>query len=319
MKTNSDFNPASPEPGIYAGVPMDVYHSARAVSRSALAILHDEPPGECRRYQQTGIQETPGMALGTAAGMLLCEPERFADRYIIRPAFSGPNAPEEFKGAGAKQRVADWQDRNRDKSWLDQETWDLVHEIERCVRSAPAAKRVLSPEDLAAEVSCVWRDARTGQLCRARPDWWSESAQMTVDLKIAQRGITDRDLQHYVVDRHAELQAAMNLRGFGACGSEVRHHALIFVRTTPTVRCRVVVFSVDDSASPNWLEVGDDLFTALLAEYAVAAESGEWPDYGDRGTTLEVPKFLEFEVGRLAARRDAALAKLEELQQRRAL
>ena len=312
---SNEFSPVDPQPGVYEDVPMDVYHSARCLSRSALATLHEGVPADLQRYLQHGKRETEAMKFGTAVGMLLCEPERFADTYIERPAFGGENAPPEFRGTGAKQRIAAWKEANAHRKQLDPAAWELAHEVVRAVKAAPAAKRILALEDLKPEVSAVWRDTRTGVLLRTRPDWISEEARMTVDLKIASEGIQDHHLQSYVAKRYAHLQAAMNFAAWASVGVKLESHALIVACPSEYgVLVRVVVFSIHDTDAPNWLEAGHDLLETLVSEVAVLERTQDWYDWSDRGTSLEVPHFISYSLSRLHARRDAALSKLDELQ-----
>lgn len=309
------FSPSNPQPGIYEDVPMDVYHSARCMSRSALAILHEGVPADLRRYLQHGRRETAAMQFGTACGMLLCEPELFAEKYFERPAYGGENAPPEFKGPGAKQRIAAFKEAHAHKKDLDPAEWQLVHEVVRAVKAAPAAKRILALEDLKAEVSAVWRDTRSGVLCRTRPDWISEDARMTVDFKVASEGIADHQLQSYFTKRYAHLQAAMNLAAWDSFGVKLESHALIIACPSEHgVLVRVVVMSIHDTDAPSWLEAGHDLFETLVAEYALLERTDDWYDWGDRGSSLEVPAYVSHSLGRLHARRDAALEQLRTIQ-----
>ena len=285
------------KPGIYteAQLSMDAYHAARhIVGRSCLKTLDEGMPADARRYlDEPSDSSTAAMAFGTAVQACLRSRSAFEAEYIRQPVFAGPNADEQFKGTGAKARIAAWKEANAHKIQLPASDYDQVLEAAREVHATPSAAKVLALPDLQHETSFVWEEEKHGgRIVKARPDFWSRAAGMTADLKVDGRGdLSDRKLQEYVTAYYAHLQGSMCMRGLIANGEAFRSHVLIVVRRKPPVKCRVVVMRLDD-ASPSWLECGEAQFDALLAEFVECERTGAWPDYGDQGTQLPVPAYV---------------------------
>ena len=284
-----------PDPGIYRPdeVPMDVYHNEwDIIGRSALRQLDEGVPADLKRYLARKVEPTAAMNVGTAFGLALLEPEEFSRRVIERPAFSGPQAPEEFRGKGARERIAEWKEAHRDYIQLAPDEWAWVAAAVATTKRTPAYQRLMSTTHKI-EHSIVWDDADTGLRVKARPDLWLPDVGCTADLKVTSGALTDRELGSYVVSYYAHLQGAMCMRGLIANGKPFRAHHLIFVsRAGDTPLCRVVTMKIDEATQdPSWLELGEAQFDALLAEYAACVRADQWEDYGDRGTVLPVPAY----------------------------
>ena len=309
------FDPKNPKPGIYDGVPMEEYHRSSSISRSALKILDEEAPGELAHYLARGSGDaTAAMTFGTAVGMLLFEPHLFERNFIERPAFSGANAPDAFRGAGSKERVAEWKEAHRDYQWLDPFEWAQAHEVVQAVRGSRAASLLLKSPELRVEQSIVWEDKSTGIMCRARPDAWRPDVGMTIDLKVTSDDLTDRALGNYVSAYYAHLQGAMCAAGLLANGQTFTSHSLIVVRRKAPIRVRVVTMRLEEPDQvPTWLEVGETMFEALLAEYAACRASGKFPNYGDQGSRLPVPAYVGSKIGSYTERARKASPVKEEV------
>lgn len=283
-----------PQPGIYPpdAAPMADYHKCHAIGRSALKILDEGMPADLEHYLIHGIASSAAMSFGTAFGLLLSEPHEFKRQVILRPAFAGANAPEEFRGTGSKQRIADWRLRNADKIQLDQAEWDQAHLLAKVVTTTPAAAEILNSPQLKVEHSFVWQDKATQELVKARPDYWRPDIQCTADLKVTSGDLTDRELANYCASYYVAMQGSMCGAGLIANGQGFRAHFVIFA-SRKNHKCRVVVMAVDEPQQvPSWLEVGDAQFEATLAEYAQCKASGHFEDWGARGTLLEVPAYV---------------------------
>lgn len=75
-----DFDPENPKPGIYKGIPNEVYHSSSAISASSLLAAN-----KSIGHYISKIKETKAMKLGSAGHAMVLEPEEFAKVYIIQP------------------------------------------------------------------------------------------------------------------------------------------------------------------------------------------------------------------------------------------
>jgi exodeoxyribonuclease VIII len=292
---------------------MDAYHGCKAaIGRSALKVLHKHTPGELKHYLEHGIEPTKAMDFGSAVGLLVCEPHRFAGEVVLQPAFAGERAPDVFRGAGAKERIQQWKDANAGKLWLSEDEWQTAHDIAAAVKASPAAHRVIGSPKLLTEQSFFWRDQQTGLMCKARPDWYRPDAAMTADFKVTSGDLDDHDLGTYVASYYAHFQGAMCAAALTSLGLPFKAHALIVARRKAPVRVRVIVMRLEEPEQvPSWLEVGEAIFRTTLTEYAACVRQGRFPHYGETGTTLKVPAYVAQELTSLTERLDKAASALE--------
>lgn len=298
-----------PEPGIYTPeqAPMSVYHNEwDCVGRSLLKNLDEGVPADAIRSRTNKVTPTANMQWGTAFGLLLFEPHEFDAQVVRKPIMSGTNAEEEFRGKGARERAEEWKAQHAGKVWVNGSDWDELHAAAEVVRRTPAARRLLEQE-MEIEHSLVWDDKTTGLRCKARPDVLFPAVGCSGDLKTTSGGLSDRDLSKYVVNYYADLQAAMVMRGLIAHGRPFKAHHLIVLSRGTVPLCRVVTMPLDSRQDPSWLERGEAMFDAFLAEWSNCTRTGHFPDWGDRGSTLPVPGYAASHMTKYFKRQSRAL------------
>ena len=201
------------EPGIYFGMPEDVYHAADGLSNSGMKHLHVSPLNYWHHNLNPdfeGREETAALRFGKAAHCLGLEPDRFNERFARKLT------PEERPGAlvttedmkaflsshgltksGKKQDLVDrirsnglnaviWDEEvvkhaelHAGKTFLGEEEASLIHKAAAVLAADPFARILLT--DGIPEVSFFVRDPATGVMLKARMDYVKPTA--TVDLK----------------------------------------------------------------------------------------------------------------------------------------
>jgi hypothetical protein len=296
-------------PGIYPehALSMEEYHGARdIIGRSALKSMDEGMPADTRRYLDSPPNAgSVAMAFGTAAQVAVRSLEDFKHSYIRQPVFAGAGADEEFKGTGAKARVAAWKAAHANANLLPAADYDAAIEVAHAIRACPSANLVLNRPDLQHETSFVWEEEKHGnRLVKARPDFWSPAAGLTADMKIDGRGdLSDHELSNYVAKYYAALQGAMCRRGLLALGQTWHSHVLIVARRNPSVKVKTILMQMDDGFEGlSWMKLANVQYDALLAEFVKCESTNEWPDWGDETTRLPVPAFVSMKATSYQAR-----------------
>lgn len=298
------------EPGIYAGVPMSVYHSqdlcdGPSISSSGLRKIFNESPahfycGWDGNPNREDAGDTAAFTLGRAAHHLLLGESEFSTLFIQRP--------EELAGKP-------WQgNRTECKAWLKEQ--------------ADAGRTVLKPDDIKAirgmarslaahplveagiinggiEMTMCWRCKDTGVWKKCRPDATPNDSGDFADLKTCLSVATD-DLQRSIYEYGYAQQGSLIHEGWNAItGGTETSFSLVFVEKVPPFCTRVVTLR------------DDDLVRAERANYAAAAifanclATGEWPGPGNADAEyLYMPdwavKKMDYRIERMEAQGEAA-------------
>jgi len=289
------------EAGIYSGVPIDFYHSARCcapdvkISSSGLkrmfldspAHYWDQSPYNPKRAEDKGDSEAKRR--GSAAHAVLIGSEIFSERYIIRP--------ESLLNPETK-KMRKWDGRNAEcKTWL---------------AAVPRGKTVLTPDDAEAvrgmalrlgqtpivtqgllngliELSLFWEDFETGIWLSARPDVFDESGHHT-DLKTA-RSTNYGAMQSALLDYGYAQQAALVAEGCRALGVPFETFTFCFVENERPY-CVATEQIKDDAIEKGRLMNRAALhrFAECIEKYGMDADS-VWP--GPRGEQHDV-EYIDF-------------------------
>lgn len=279
-------------PGIYAKVPMSVYHSdccpGPSISSSGLREL--TPPNGCPLRYWDNSYLNPNRApeeqkdhfnLGRAVHTLLLSEDGFRNEYVIRPA--------EFK---------DWRTK-------DAQDWRA--------KQHAAGKTVLVPDDLSniqgmaeriagdttfvdllrgrIERSIIWQDAKTGVWLKSRPDSIPADG-FIADLK------TTSDASEIGCQR-ATLSYGYHMQlGLACIGMEdltkrrVTDHVLLFIETK-----RPWAYNIKP-IDPQLIDLGMRQLRAAINVFAECIGSSVWPTYYGSGITLSSPDWFEKQIER---------------------
>lgn len=277
-------------PGLHFDVPAADYHGGVGVSNTMLSDMARSPfhcfalhldPNRPER------ESTDAQSAGSLAHTVILEPQRFAERYVVRPD-------------GIDYRT------NAGKAWRDDAIAARLepitadeHDTAICQRDA--VMRVATLRKLLAsgqaEVSAYWTDQRTGLLCRARPDWlhWTGPKRcVALDIKKT-RELTPDAVQRAIASYGYHRQAAHYTNGLRALGIEVEEFVFGFVSASyPFV---AAAFVLDDETASQ----GADEVAELLEKFLYCSEQKTWPAFGDGYQPIGLPAWArrenEVEVG----------------------
>lgn len=175
---------------------------------------------------------------------------------------------------------AEWDAVNSHRQILNQEQWDAVHKAAKAIKEHPAASKLINAGR--AEQSIYWNDPLTGELCRCRPDWWRDD-NIVVDLKTTENASKDGFAKSIANFRY-DVQAAFYLDGIeAATGKRPRGFVFVAIEKKPPFAVGVYVLDAET------LDAARAVYQKDLQAYAACQQSGEWPGYGDKIQTINLP------------------------------
>lgn len=283
-----------PHPGVYDGVPPELYHRWPAASNSALGRLL-RSPAHMRAYLDGEYKDTPALIEGRAIHTAVLEPDAFAGRYTVAEQCQAKKKDGDRCSNGGLMI-------HRDIGWvcgvhgrdpklvaapeaevLAQADRDRILAIRDSVMAHPAARALVTGPGQV-ELSLAWRDRETGVLCKGR--WDRHTPELgggaIVDLKTttdAGRAAFEKSIFKFGYHR----QAAFYLMGAKARKIPVRSFAIIAVEKEPPYG--VAVYRISDAV----VQDAQEQVGRLLRLYKQCKETGEYPGYPEGVQDISIP------------------------------
>ena len=289
---------APPEPGIYPGVPQDVYFSWDCCSRSQLDKLRRSGAHMTVRDDK----ETDALRVGRAAHMAVLEGELFSVRYGEKTqcaAFTGKDERGRNQGSillESGQVVCKTHLREQPINSAIELLAPGEYAMCTAMRSKVASK--IRASGLIAghgefELSIVWDEHVTIRLggakvvvkvrCKARIDRFTALDGGTmVDLKTTMDA-SEQAFTRSIFDYSYDMQGGFYMRGGRLSGLPARHYVIMACEKEPPFE--VEVFRLLDAS----LDAGEQLAMVLLRKYARCQHTGVWGGYPDRVLDVALP------------------------------
>jgi hypothetical protein len=263
------------EPGIYSGVPMDVYHGANlcdapSISSSGLRKLSNQSPAHywCESpYNPDRIEreETSSLTLGRAAHHLLLGEDDFNTLYIVRP-----DKWDSWRTDAAKAWKQDQEAAGRTVLLPGQ--LDVIRGMARSLAAHPLIDAGIL--NGAIEQTIVWKCKDTGVWLKARPDAIPNDAGDFADLKTT-TSVQTADLARTIAEYGYHQQASLIASGWHAVsGKDIASFSFVFIESKPPFCTRIVTLKDDDLAR------GERQNFVAIKTFAKCMETGEWPGPG---------------------------------------
>jgi hypothetical protein len=270
----------APAPGIYTREQIPDYTSIVAVNQSVLKHIGKSPLH--MKYRASGnAKPTTSMRLGTTAHTAILEPDRLESDFAIYKAGITVTLPDGKTGVSNT-------DVMNGKVWdtfreyhtalghhiIKQPELDSALRVRKAVFSNRDARRYLDMGQ--AERILVWRDERTGLLCKARLDWISQSVRdVLVELKTA-ADVSPRAFASNFAKLQYDVQTAWYIMGHEAITGRTLYPKAIAVENAEPHD--VVVYDLAEV-----VDRGKELAREYLDLYAKCRNAGEWPGQGADG------------------------------------
>lgn len=267
----------TPAPGLYTDVSYDDYENWDAVRASTLKHF-DRSALHARHEMIHAPKETPALKFGHAFHTAILEPEKFATQYIVSPKVDG-------RTSRGKQLNAEFEAKRAALGALGITDYESsqMDAMRSAVMAHPLAKLLIEGAGKN-EVSGLWVDPETGELCKLRADRLAlmYGYSVVIDLKSADdasRPTFSKAIANY---RYAE-QAAFYLDGLNVLGPCERRFVFIVVEKEEPYG--VAVYEL----APEGIEAGRRRVRRHLEMYAKAKKSNVWPGYSDGLEPISLP------------------------------
>lgn len=269
------------EPGIYDGIPDDVYHAdpvpgGSLSSTGARKLLPPSCPARFDHERRNPPASTPAFDLGKVAHALVLGVGQ-PTKVINAPDWRTKAAREERDAAYTAGLVP-----------ILEADYQRAVDMADAIRRHPLAAALLHPDRGQAEQSAVWRDPRTGIWRRARFDYLRTN--LIVDLKTCETA-DEEHVRRAIHTYGYHQQAAFYLDALRDLEvSDDPAFVFVFVEKRPPHLVHVV--QLDDLA----LATGDDRNRQAIDTYVNCTTSGVWPGYpwprrDDDITTVSLPPY----------------------------
>ena len=273
-------------PGVYKGVPIEVYHSdcCDGPSISSSGLREIAPPNGCPLKYWDNSYLNPDRApqeqkdhfnLGHAVHTLLLGEKGFGEKYVVRPK--------------------EWKDWRTDaaKEWREAQAkaGKIVLVPENLEQIEGMANRVANDRtfrdalDGRAERTIVYRD-KTGVWVKARPDCLPSDTTIA-DLKTCSDA-SDRACQVAITKYGYHMQMALISSAIEeVLGIRTTEHFLLFIEAK-----RPFAYNIKP-VDNQYIWYGQRQNRAALNIFADALRSGVWPTYFGNGITASPSDFFE--------------------------
>jgi hypothetical protein len=308
------------KPGIYYGIPEELYHADEAISSHGLNSIARSPLHYWAQYknpERPPQKETPALKIGSAIHRAILEPDIFENMYVQEPQLS------DYKGV--LDKLDDYKDRCKALNIPISGTKDVLkarikgseslqdgpgsifwdelvpqivgsritlsrHEYKACraisyrIHKHPAASGIFKSGK--PETSIFWTDSDTGVLCRGRIDWLTETNNgiWIVDIKSTQNA-SPESFQRDVFKYGYHIQAAFYYDGLLSLGKNPETFVFSVWEKRPPFATALYYMTSE------LLEAGRKEYKKLIKIYAKCLESDTWPGYSNEIEPLVLPEW----------------------------
>ena len=229
---------------------------ARPLSYSSL-IAFKRSPLHYMQYLVEKRKATPAMAMGSLIDCLLLTPDKYEDRYIIKPDFS--------KGEGVRARAKAWEEENKGKTWISDVMLAEAKLIVLAVQKNPISKEYID-QVTASQKKIEWTDKETGLPMIAYLDL--ESEKFIADLKSTADAHPEEFMKSaFNFDYH--IQTAIYLDAAAHRGKFPDFYHIAVEKKAPY---GVSVLK----SSKQFIELGTQEYRKLLQEFKFCMEHNLW-------------------------------------------
>lgn len=266
------------------------YHALDYVSKSHLDLVDKSPFHYWDRYinpDRVIPEPTKQMIIGSAFHSLVLEPDVFETEFIVE-AVDAPKRPTATQRNAKKpsnqtlDAIAFWEsfdNKAKGKTILSLEDIERLTIMKQRIVEHPAASTILNLSGVA-EQSYQWKDEKTGELCKSRPDFHTDDGTLIVDLKTTSDA-SELGFQKSVHNFRYHVQAGFYLRSI----KEAQQFVFIAVETKPPYLVAVY------NASTDMINAGNRVADKNLETLANCRKLGKWIGYSEEITTLDLPRF----------------------------
>ena len=254
------------EPGVYPGIPMDVYVTWDAANFSTINKF-DRSAAHAREIIVNPPDQTPAMALGSATHAAVLEPELFRKNWAVGP--EGDKRTKKTQLAWAK-----FESENPDKISLTAKEYAQCCSMMHSAHQNPDILEMIKGPKFT-ELSVVWVDKNTGVLCKCRVDLVGRLWGNVVISDLKTTMDASEDAWNYEVRKYKyHAQAAMYLDGLENASAAIGRR-FVWVALEKTAPFGTALYEPDEAT----IDKGRRMYGKWLRQWKECQESGVWAGY----------------------------------------
>jgi hypothetical protein len=274
------------QPKLIEGMPPEVYHGDKArMSSSGVRKVLQSPRHFLTMWCNEVEEDKDHFRIGRAAHLLLLEPEKFRELYLVQPDFG---AMQSSKNRAARD---EWRSQQHPQAVIvtEKELNNLVGMAE-AVLEHPIASALL--KNGKPETTLHWTDEDTGVYCKARPDYISVDPTGDVHLIDFK---TTRDIRSGIfADDAYRMRYGTQLAFYHdglvrAMGRQPTTVTLIAVEKEPPFEAAVYCLTDD------WIERGQEEYQHALRIYRRCRDTGKFPAHQSNASILNMPRKAQYD------------------------
>jgi len=268
------------KPGIYENVPFEEYLKWDCFSKSMVKGMLRS--GMHLKYYTDNPIDSEYIRLGSLVDSMLLAPEELKS-FTTPPLTYTDSKGNEKPWTNRSNTCREWANEKKEQSItvVTQEQMDKADAIVEAVRAHRTAGEYIANGKH--QVSIVWEDEATGELCKGRIDNLRDEA--IDDLKTTQNASPEafrRDMGKYLY----HVQAAAYSDGWSkASGEPSLPFNFIAVENEPPHGVAVYSLGIDS------LMTGRVLWRKALDEYHECKVKDKWPGYSEYLEELDIPAY----------------------------
>jgi hypothetical protein len=273
------------EPGVYPGIPMEVYSTWEAANGSILKHF-DRSAAHAREALVNPPDQTPAMALGSATHAAVLEPKLFKKNWAVAPEC-------DRRTLVGKETWAKFLEESKDKLPLTAGENEQCTSMARAAHSEPLVSELINGKGWA-ELSFVWVDKATGVLCKGRVDFLGRLWGNVVISDLKTTNDASEEAWKYEVRKYKyHAHAAIYLDGLqNAAAASGRKFIWIAQEKKPPFA--TAIYEPDEAT----IDKGRRMYRKWLRQYKACKESGVWAGYASGVRPLMLPDWaLQHEEG----------------------
>jgi hypothetical protein len=264
------------EPGVYPGIPMDVYVTWDAANYSVLKKF-DRSAAHAREMLTNPPDQTPAMALGTATHAAVLEPELFKSGWAVGP--EGDKRTKKTKLAWAK-----FEAENPDKEAQTANEYAQCSAMAQAAHANPNVLELIKGKGFT-ELSFVWVDQATDVLCKGRIDRFGRlwGNNVIADLKTTTNA-SEEAWKWEVRKYFYHAQAAFYIDGLDKLSPSV-NRKFIWIALEKEPPFGVALYEPDEAT----IDKGRRIYRKYLRQWKHCHATGIWPGYNEGVQSLMLP------------------------------
>jgi len=262
-----------PKGQLIESVPFQTYADSEGINAGGLKeVLRSPAHYYAARYEKVERKETPALQLGKLFHYAVLEAELFREKYVVQPKC-------DMRTNAGKLQMAEWKETIKPDAIIVPEQFvATLTGMAESILKHPISKTLLAKG--VRETTIFWDDKKTGELCKARPDFITHEGYC-LDLKTVEDARWG-GFKHSIKKYMYHLQASHYLQA----GRETKQY-------DPKVYFWLCIEKVPPYGVINYqmgeqcLERGDEFREQAMRIYAECKKKNVWPTYDFKAQVAE--------------------------------